>query len=190
MCLTQSVPANQPWHEHISQQFEFTCHLQQHSCHQLSLRLPDYRPNRRRSMIDRFKFDIQQYLAEEPLNTSHNSAINSIHQDAVRTAIESCSSKLLNGRPPHIATTEQTLPMKTRTMLAQLRTGHSRILGQLMNRIDPTARNHCHDCGHSPHDTHFLFSCHSKPTTLIVESLWTAPNEAAKHLNLAIDDKR
>ena len=133
--------------------------------------------------------NIQQYLAEEPLsNISYKSAISSIHQDAVRTAIESSSSKLPNGRPPPIATAEQTLPKKARTILAQLRTGHSRILGQYMNRIDPTARNHCHNCGQFPHDTHHLFDCPSKQTTLTVESLWIAPTETVKHLNSAIDE--
>ena len=87
------------------------------------------RPDRRRSLIGRFMLSIQQYLAEEPLNdTSYKSAISSIHKDVVGTAIESSSSKLLNGRPPPIPTAEQTLPRKTR--LAQQRTGHSRILGQ------------------------------------------------------------
>ena len=57
---------------------------------------------------------IQQYFAQEPLNnTSYKSAFNSIHQGAVRTAIESSSSKLLNGRQPFNATAEQTLPRKT-----------------------------------------------------------------------------
>ena len=156
--------------ELISQQFAIACHLPQHPCHQLCHRPPDDRPERRRSLIGRIKPNIQQYLADEPLNnTSYKSAISIIHQDAVRTAIESSSSKLLNGRPPPIATAEQTLPRKTRTILAQLLTGHSRILGQYMNRIDPTACNHYHDCGQSPHDTHHLFNCHSKPTTLTVE---------------------
>ena len=123
--------------------------------------------------------NIQQYLTEQPLsNTSYKSAISSIIlQDVVRTVIESSSSKLLIGRPPPIATAEQTLPRKTRTILSQLRTGHSRILGQYMYRIDPTARNHCHNCGHSPHDIH---SAHSKLTTTPVESLWTAPTETPK----------
>ena len=116
--------------ELISQQFAIACYLPQHPCHQLCDRPPDDRPERRRSLIDRFKPNIQQYLAEEPLcNTSCKSAISSTHQDAVRTAIESSSSKLHNGRPPSIATAEQTLPRKTRTILAKLRTGHSRILG-------------------------------------------------------------
>ena len=130
------------------------------------------RPERRRYLIGRLKPIIQQYLAEEPLsNTSYISAISSIHQDAVRTSIESSSSKLLNGRPPPIATAEQTLPSKTRTSLAQLRTGHSRIFGQNINRIHTTVRNHCHNCGQSPHDTHHLYDCPSKPIILTVESL-------------------
>ena len=164
-------------------------HLPQHPCHQLCYRPPDNQPDRRRSQIGRSKPNIQQYLVEDPLNnTSYKSAICSIRQDAVRTVIESSSSKQLNGRPPPIATADQTLPRKTRTILAQLRTGHSRILGQYMNRIDPTTRNHCYNCGHSPHDTHHLFDCPSKPTTLTVESLWTTPTETAKHINLAIDE--
>ena len=177
-----------PVHQHnelISQQFAIACHLPQHPCH----RPPDDRPERQRSLIGRLKPNIQPYLAEEPLsNTSYMSAINSIHQDAVRTVIESSSSNLLNGRLPPIATAEQTLPRKTRTILAQLRTGYSRILGQYMKRIDLTVHNHCHNCGHSPHDTHHLFYCPSKPTTLTVESLWNVPTETVKHLNLAIDE--
>ena len=78
--------------------------------------------------------------------------------------------------------------MKTRTILAQLRTSHSRIHGQYTKRIELTACNHCHNCGHSPYDTHHLFDCPSKPTTLTVQSLWTAPTATAKHLNLTIDE--
>ena len=152
--------------ELILQQFSIACHLSQHTCHQLCHRPPDDLPERRRSLIGRFKPNIQQYIAIEPLsNTNYKSAISSIHQNAVRTAIESSSSKLPNGRPPPNNTAEQTLRRKTRNMLAQLSTGHSRIRGQYMNRIDPTARNLCHNCGQSTHDTHHLFDCHSKPTT-------------------------
>ena len=171
----REIPVRQH-NELISQQFAIACHIPQHPCHQLCHRLPDDQQEQRRSLIGRFKPNIQQYLAEEPLsNTSYKSAISSIHQDVVRTVIESSSSKLLNDRPLPIATAEQTLPRKTRSILAQLRTSHSRILGQYMNRFDKTARNHCHNCCHSPHDTHHLFDCPSKPTTLTVESLCTAP---------------
>ena len=175
--------------ELISQQFAIAYHLPQYPCHQLRNRPPDDRSERRRSLIGRFESNIQQYIAEEPLNKpSYKSSISSIHQDVVRTVSEGSSSKLLNCRPPPIATAEQTLLRKTRTIMAQMRTSHCRILGQYINRIDPTARNNCHNCGHLPHDTHHLFDCPSKTTTLTVESLWTAPTETAKHLILAIDE--
>ena len=184
----QELPVRQH-NELISQQFALACHLPQHPCHQLCHRPPDDRPDRRRSLIGRLKPNIQQYLAEDPLNnTSYKSAISNIHQDVVRTVIESSSSKLLNGRPPPIVTVEQTLPRKTRTILAQLCTSHNRILGQYMNRIDLTPHNHCHDCGRSPHDTHHLFDCPSRSTTLTVKSLWTVLTKTKKHLNLAIDE--
>ena len=151
--------------------------------HQLTGNNPSLAENRSGTMRSSVSSAIQLIS-----NTNYKSATSSIQQDVVRTANESSSSKLPIGRPPPIATAEQTLPRKTRTTLAQLRTGHSRILGQYMNRIDPTARNHCHNCGQSPHDTHHLFHCPSKLTTLTVESLWTALTETAKHLNLAIDE--
>ena len=160
------------------------CYLPQHPCHQLCHIPPDDRPERRRSLIIRFRPNILQYLAEEQLsNTSYKSAFSSIHPDAVRTANESSSSK-----PPPIATAEQTLPWKTRTILTQLCTGHSRILDQYMNRIDPTTRNRFHNCCQSPHDNRHLFDCPSKPTALTVQSLWTAPTETALYLNLANDE--
>ena len=91
--------------EMISQQCAIACQLPEHPCHQLCHRPPDDRPERRRSLIGRLKPNIQQYLAEGPhSNTSYKSAISSIHQDTVRTVIESSSPKLLNGRPLPIAT--------------------------------------------------------------------------------------
>ena len=181
---TRELPVRQ-LDELISQQF--AKHLPQDPCHQLCHRPPDDRWDRRRSLIGRIKPNIQQYLPEEPLsNTSYKSANSSIHQDADRTAIESSKSKQHDGRLPPIAKTEQTLPRKTKTMLAQLRTGHSQIIGQYMKRTDQTARIYCPNSGHSPHDTHHLFDWPSKPTTMTVE--WTATTEAAKHLNMAIDE--
>ena len=57
-----------------------------------------------------------------------------------------------------------------------------------MNIIDPTARNHCHNCGESPHDTNHIFVSPMKPTTPTEESLWNALIETVIHLNLAIDE--
>ena len=146
----------------ISQQFALACRLPEYPSHQLCHRPPGDLLDRRRSLIGRLRHDFQQYHAVEPLNNaSYKSTVSSIHEDAIKIAIESSSSRQINGRPPPIGTAEQTLPRVTRTMLAQLRTGHSRILGQHMNRIDPTTRNHFLHCGHSPHDIHHLFDCPS-----------------------------
>ena len=45
-----------------------------------------------------------------------------------------------------------------------------------------------HQNSQSPQDNQHLFDFPSKPITLTVESLWTGPNETAKHPNLAIDE--
>ena len=185
---SRELPVRQH-NEVISQQFALACHLPQNPCHQLCHRSPDDRPERRRSLIGRLKPNTHQYLAEGSLrNTSSKSAISSIHQDAVRNATESSSSRLLNGRPPPIVTDEQTLPRKTRTILAQQRTGHSRILGQYTKRIDPTAQDNCHDCGHSPHDTHHLFRLPFEADHTDSRIAMDCADRNRKHLNLAIDE--
>ena len=163
--------------ELISMQFAIACHLPQHPCHQLCHRPPDDRPKRRRSLIGRFKPSIQQYLTEEPL--SYKSAISSIHQDAVRTAIESSSSKLLNGRPTAIATGEQ-----IRMEVASSRPDHlptlfaakSSVLSLLVKLPFWWRSGQCRLCY-----SVFCFSvpAMSKLTMLTVESLWTAPTETA-----------
>ena len=115
--------------EYIFQQFALACHLPQQPRNLLNQRSDDP-PDRRQSLIGLPRPNIQQYLGEEPVsNTSYKSAISSIHMDAVRTAYESSPSKELNVRPPPIATAEQTLRRKTRNILAQMRAGHSGILG-------------------------------------------------------------
>ena len=78
--VARRLPVRQH-NELISQQFAITCHLPQHTCHQLCHRPPDYWPDRQRSLIGPYKSNIQQYLAEELLsNTSYKLAISRIHQ--------------------------------------------------------------------------------------------------------------
>ena len=77
--------------ELISQQFALACHLPQHPSHQLCHRPTDDLPDRRRSLIVRFRPDIQQCLAEEPLTISFMSTIiiiiSCIHHEAVRSVL-------------------------------------------------------------------------------------------------------
>ena len=78
--------------ELIFLQFAMACHLPQNPYHQLCHRSPDDRPDRRRSLIGGCRPNIPQYVAEEWLsNTRYKWTIKSIHQDVVRTVIESSS---------------------------------------------------------------------------------------------------
>ena len=142
---------------------------------------------RQRSLIGRSKPDIQQCLTEE-LNQQHQLDVGHHPPRFGQNSQESITSRLLTCRAPLVSTADQ--PMRWQTTMAQLLTDQRRITSQYMNRIDPTSHKHCHDYGHSPHDTHHLFACHSQPTTLTVESLRTPPIEAAKLLKMAIDETR
>ena len=179
--------------ELISQQFALACHLPQKSCHQLCLRSPDDRSDRRRSLIGRFWPNIQQYLAEEPINnTSYKSAISSINQDAVWTAIESSSWKLLNVRTNttkedknYTGTTAYRSQLYPWSVHEHNRSDSAQPLARLWSLWSLWSVARLWSFA-SWHPSPFLYP--SKPTTLTVESLLTAPNETAKHLNLAIDE--
>ena len=87
-------------------------------------------------------------------------------------------------KPPPMAEEERKLGRETRTKLAQLRAGYSRMLCSYLSRIDQSVKDECPDCGESPHDTRHLFKCKMKPTTLDVTALWTEPVAAAAFLGI------
>src|SRR5688572_22382393 len=69
---------------------------------------------------------------------------------------------------------EQTLPHKTRRILAQLRTGKSPILRSYLHKIDPASHSSptCPLCNSQDHITQHLFSCPKIITTLTARDLW------------------
>ena len=87
---------------------------------------------------------------------------------------------------PRVDTSEKQLPRKARCILAQLRSGYSKILGSYISRVDPTASDQCPHCGGTPHDVHHLFNCPDNPAPpdLGVASLWTNPLGVAEFLRL------
>ena len=108
-----------------------------------------------------------------------------LHTRSVRQMIQAeKANKLLNDIPPPIADEERNLARETRTKLAQLRAGYSRMLNSYQNRLDPNVKDECPDCRESPHDTLHLFNCKKKPTSLDVTSLWTGPVAAAAFLGI------
>ena len=99
-----------------------------------------------------------------------------------------CGNRPPSPKTPTISEEEKRLPRKTRCTLAQIRSGYSIFLNSYNHRIDPSSSEGCPDCGQVPHDSLHLFNCPKKPTSLAVDSLWTAPIDAAKFLGLDIEE--
>ena len=79
--------------------------------------------------------------------------------------------------PPDINKEEMTLSRKSRSRLAQLRSGF--ILSSYRNICDPEIENTCPNCQRSSHDTQHLFNCEKNPTHLTTLDLWKKPIQAA-----------
>ena len=76
-----------------------------------------------------------------------------LHTAAVVKAVQ-CHERnvVLDGRLPPINNSEKELTRKERSNLAQLRSGHCRLLGSYKSRIKKDASlDVCADCGTTPH---------------------------------------
>lgn len=137
------------------------------------------------TLASEFGREIEQLIPEGGLTSELYKQINKkIHTDSVARSLSNRRpNKVLLRHPPKICKTEETLPRKTRVRLAQLRSGYSPMLNSYMNKIDPTTPNSCPDCNNSPHDTVHLFTCPVK-NQQPVDTLWTDPVSAARHLGL------
>jgi hypothetical protein len=87
-----------------------------------------------------------------------------------------CVNPILGTLPPLISPSEQTLPRRHRTLLAQLRCNSCPRLNQYRNFITPTTPNTCPACSLTPHDTKHIFSCPVAPTSLSTLDLWADPH--------------
>ena len=123
----------------------------------------------------------------EPMMVKNDrkATLQALHTDAVDNAVK-CHERnvVLDGRPPHISSSEKELTSKERSTLAQLRSGYSRLLGSYKSRIKKDASlNVCADCGTTPHDGKLLFGCPAHPTTMIPSDLWSRPTDAVRELS-------
>ena len=102
--------------------------------------------------------------------------MNQIHVKAVSNAVDSFSpNHVLNGNPPLIHPSEQSLPRRTRTILSQLRSAHCARLESYRHRIGRSTSDLCPECHSSPHSSSHLFSCTSFPTNWTTTDLWERP---------------
>jgi len=91
-------------------------------------------------------------------------------------------SGILNPLPPSLMPMTTTRPV--RTTLAELRSGHCRLLTSYIARITTGVSDVCPECGVAPHSVEHLFNCSAHPTQLTVQDLWDNPVEVADFLNL------
>ena len=119
------------------------------------------------------------------VNNDRKSALQALHTAAVVKAVQ-CRVRnvVLDGRPPPINNSEKELTRKERSTLAQLRSGHCRLMGSYKSRIKKDASlDVCADCVTTPHDVKHLFVCPGHPTTLIPSDLWSRPTDAVRELS-------
>ena len=95
-----------------------------------------------------------------------------IHTKSVKELIT--TNKTLNTVPPEINNSDKTLPRKTRTTLAQLRSSYSNYLNSYKHRINPEIEDKYPHC-QVPHTTIHIFKCPNNIKTLEVRDLWTNP---------------
>jgi len=93
-------------------------------------------------------------------------------------------NRVLGASPPDISPLENLLPRSVRTTLAQLHSGHCRLLNSYKARITSGISHVCLECGVASHSVDHLFNCQSNPTQLTAQDLWDEPAAVADFLNL------
>ena len=111
--------------------------------------------------------------------------LQAIHTMAINQAVNSLiRNVVLDDRPPLINISEKKLTRKERTTIAQIRSGHCRLLSFYKSRISKDASlDVCADCGKTPHDVKHLFNCPAHPTTMTPSDLWNRPVDAIRELS-------
>jgi len=101
-------------------------------------------------------------LTDEGINDIeiYSDCLRSLHTQAVTEAISNYTpNRVLGTPPPDISPLESFLPRLVRTTLAQLRSGHCRLLKSYMARITTGVSDVCPECGVAPHSVEHLFNC-------------------------------
>ena len=107
--------------------------------------------------------------------------LQTVHTHYVDQALKrQGNNRVLNDRPPTISSEETRLNRQERTKLAQLRSGHCRLLGNYKKRIGKDNTDLCPDCGTVTQDVRHLFSCPAHPTTLTLLDLWNRPADSSR----------
>jgi len=99
-------------------------------------------------------------------------------------------NRVLGASPPDISPLESLLPRSVRTTLAQLHSGHCRLLNSYKAHITSGVSDVCPECGVAPHSVEHLFNCQSHPTQLTVQTCGTTRLRSQTSSTWTTDDRR
>ena len=131
-----------------------------------------------------FNEKIRPFLIGDKIQEAdYKQVLKSLHTEAVANAIASQEPNRISGvSSPDLNSEELDLPRKTRTTLAQLRSGFSIRLNTYRQSINLVPFDLCPDCGRAPHSSLHLFDCSSHPTDLTASDLWRRPKAVVEPL--------
>lgn len=175
--------------EMLTKQHLLAMHQADHPNHHL-LQEPRYNRGYKKT-IRSYLPGVQKYTEGRPQisEAEYKVKYKKIHSDEVEHTVNNYPvNKVLEIKPPPINQEEKSLPRRTRSTLAQLRSGYSSHLNSYLHRIGASDSDRCPDCLVEAHTSKHLFSCTANPTNLSVEDLWTNPLKSAEFLRLTIQE--
>ena len=184
VCMTTKLLPGKFHSELLAKQYWLSCYQSHHPCHHLTS-LPAPARNMK-GMLMKFNKEVAP-LSEEGITDAdiYQDCLRTLHSQAVTNARANfVPNRVLGASPPDISPLENLLPRSARTTLAQLRSGHCRLLNSYKARIASGISDVCPQCGVAPHSVEHLFNCPSNPTQLTTQDLWDDPAAVADFLNL------
>jgi len=177
--------------EMLSQQFLLNSTKPNHPNH-IDIMAPAPTRIMKEALLTRFGGDVRPLAPQGVIDElNYKEGLKTIHTKSVEETIRRQGPNPVLGIPaPKINDSEKTLPRKTRSTLAQLRSGHSTFLNNFLAKINPTKYvDSCPKCGQSPHNTPHLFNCPADPTSFTPRILWEDPPAAAAFLGLEMNQE-
>ena len=106
-----------------------------------------------------------------------------IHTNLVQRSIRrSHPNRVLGTKTPPVHKSEISLPRKTRSTMAQLRSGHCARLRDYQFRLGKSPNDVCPNCDIFTQDVPHVFDCPARPTTLTTQDIWDNPRDVANYI--------
>ena len=136
------------------------------------------------TLQSKFLPTVEQHLSDSAVDPySYKNTLRSIHSQSVANTIATLDpNPLLGTRPPAISPSEKRLTRRQRTTLAQLRSGHCRLLGDYKICTGLSSSALCPECLFRRQTVPHIFNCDAAPTNLSLCDLWINPVTVVEHL--------